>query len=72
MSDVALAALTFACLVAASIGSLVFHRKVPERHRQSDTHDVIKLTANIFVVMTSLLLGLLINNSKNTYELGRP
>ncbi|HZA95061.1 MAG TPA: hypothetical protein VE421_02910 [Burkholderiaceae bacterium] len=39
-----------------------------DRHRDDDTHNVIRLAANIFVVMTSLVLGLMLNSAKNTFE----
>ena len=41
---------------------------MPLHHRQEDTHNVVKLAAHIFVVMTSLVLGLLINSAKSTFE----
>ena len=37
-------------------------------HRQEDTHNVLKVIAGIFGVMTSLVLGLTINSARNTYE----
>jgi hypothetical protein len=58
----------FLLLAAASLGALFFHERMPVGQRQEDTHGVVRLAANIFVVMTSLVLGLLINSAKNTYE----
>ena len=57
-----------ACLLAASLGSLALHRRFPSRRRDEETLSVVRLTANIFVVMTSLILGLLINSAKNTLD----
>jgi hypothetical protein len=68
MQEAAIAALIFACLVAASLASQSLYRKIPERHRQDDTHQVVTSLAGIFVVMTSLVLGLLLNSAKNTFE----
>lgn len=59
---------TFLGLVLASFGCLVLHPHLPERHRNEETHAVVRLTANIFVVMTSLVLGLLINSSKTAFD----
>ncbi|GBD48247.1 bestrophin-like domain [Methylopila sp. Yamaguchi] len=59
---------TFLGLVLASFGCLAFHPRLPERHRNEETHNVVRLTANIFVVMTSLVLGLLINSSKTAFD----
>ena len=58
----------FALLVAASLGSLALHRRYPTRRRDEETITVVRLTANVFVVMTSLILGLLINSAKNTLD----
>jgi hypothetical protein len=61
-------ALVFVCLVAASIGTMLTYSKLPIHHRQDETNTVVRLVANIFVVMTSLVFGLMINSSKNTFE----
>lgn len=68
MHEILVAAAIFLCLVAAAIVSLVVSERLPTRYRDDDTHNVVRLAANIFVVTTSLVLGLLINSAKNTYE----
>lgn len=68
VNEFVVAALVFVCLMAASLGCLGLHRKLPLRHRDEDTHNVIKLTTGVFVVTTSLVLGLLINSAKNKFE----
>jgi hypothetical protein len=66
--ELLIAAAIFACLVASAIGSLLLSERLPVRYRDDDTHSVVRLAANIFVVTTSLVLGLLINSAKNTFE----
>ena len=68
MHEILVAGAIFVCLVVAALGCLVLSAKLPEHHRNDDTYNVVRLAANIFVVMTSLVLGLLINSSKNTFE----
>ena len=68
MQEVLVAAAIFLCLTAASLVSLLVSERLPAHYRHEDTHSVVRLAANIFVVMTSLVLGLLINSSKNTFE----
>lgn len=58
----------FACLAGASLISLAVHERFPAQHRQDDTSAVVRLAANLFVVMSSLVLGLMINSAKNTFE----
>jgi hypothetical protein len=66
--EVLIGAVVFVCLVAASIGTMLTYSRLPIHHRQDETNTVVRLVANIFVVMTSLVFGLMINSSKNTFE----
>lgn len=68
MREILTAFLIFLCLVAASLGSLALYERMPSHHRHDDTNAVVRLVANIFVVMTSLVLSLMINSAKNTFE----
>jgi hypothetical protein len=68
MYEILVAVAIFLCLVAASLGSLVVSERLPAQYRHDDTHNVIRLATNIFVVATSLVLGLLLNSSKNVFE----
>jgi len=60
--------LTFCCLVAASLGALLLYARLPQRYQQEETVAVIRLVGNVFIVMTSLVLGLMINSARNTFE----
>jgi len=68
MDEYALGVVVFACLLAASLGSLAIYRRFPSHRGDDETLTVVRLVANIFVVMTSLVLGLLINSAKNTLD----
>ncbi|CAN7594906.1 DUF4239 domain-containing protein [Aminobacter sp. LjRoot7] len=68
MREAQIAILIFVCLVVASLGSMLTHERLPTRHRQDDTTGVVRLVANIFVVMTSLVMGLMLNSARNTFE----
>jgi hypothetical protein len=67
-NEIPIAILTFALLSAASYTAVHFYPKLRASHRNDDTNAVVRLVANIFVVMTSLVFGLMINSSKNTFE----
>ena len=56
------------CLLTASIGSLALYRRYPLHRGDDETLNVVRMIANIFVVMTSLVLGLLLNSAKNTLD----
>ncbi len=68
MNEVRIALFVFLCLTAASLGALFLYQKLPEHERQDDTHLVMRLLANIFVVMTSLVLGLMITSAKGRFD----
>ncbi|MBP1881584.1 hypothetical protein [Agrobacterium rubi] len=68
MSETFIAALIFCCLCVSSIGAVFVSPKMAVRHRDDETSAVVRLVANIFVVMASLVFGLMINSAKNTYE----
>ena len=68
MRETVIALLVFVALVAASLGSGVLYDRIPERHRVAATEDIVRLIANIFVVLASLVLGLMINSARVTFD----
>jgi len=68
MNEVWVAVTIFVCLSLASLGAMFVSPKMLARHRDDDTNGVIRLIANIFVVMSSLVFSLMINSAKNSYE----
>jgi len=68
MSEIRVATLSFLCLIIAGIGTLITYDRLPAKHLQDDTNGTIRLLANVFVVIASLVLGLLMNSAKNTFE----
>jgi hypothetical protein len=68
VSDLWIALVFFLCLVGASVLSLFTHTRLPTWHNAAETREVVRLCASIFVVMTSLVLGLMVNSAKNTFE----
>src|SRR3989344_5897014 len=68
MDLVWIAAAIFVCLFSAALVIIHVCPKLPAHHRDEETNTVVRLLANLFVVMTSLVFGLLINSAKNTFE----
>lgn len=62
------AALIFVLLGAAALCSLLLYDRLPSRYHHEDTGSVVRLVSNLFVMMTSLVLGLMVNSAKNTFE----
>lgn len=63
-----IAAILFVCLLVTSLASAAIYRRLPARHRDDDSLNVVRMIASIFVVMTSLVLGFLISSAKTTLE----
>jgi hypothetical protein len=70
LKEIIVASLVFLALAGVSLGVLLSHDRLPAHHRHDDTQNVVRLIANIFVVMTSLALGLLLNSAKTKFETG--
>ena len=68
MHEFLVAASIFVCLIAAYFVSQRLYGWLPESQREEDTHQVVRSLAGLFVLMTSLLLGLMLNSARNTFE----
>ena len=68
MNPPAVAHFIFALLVVASVGVLFVQHRLPARYHEESTRTAVRTVANIFVVMTSLVLGLMLNTTKNRFD----
>ncbi len=62
-----MAILGFLSMMGAALIALFSKRTVPS-NQMADTNSLVRLVGNLFVVMTSLLLGLMMASSKNTLD----
>ena|SRR5262245_43231150 len=60
------AVLTFLSVLGAALLGHFSKTRLPSQHRQDDTTIVVGLVGNLFVVTTSVFLGLMLNSAKNT------
>src|SRR3569833_1248703 len=68
MNEAVIAVLVGGALVAASLGSAALYRRLPEKHRQDETEEIVRHLADIFVVLASLVLGLMSSSSRGTFD----
>ncbi|WP_119388110.1 DUF4239 domain-containing protein [Taklimakanibacter lacteus] len=68
MREAIIALVIFFCLLAAAFGTLEAYARLPGKYREDDTFNVVRLVATIFVMMSSLVLGLMVNSSRNAFE----
>ena len=68
MLETVIAVAVCVALVVAALGSRALYERLPERHRVTETENIVRLIANIFVVLASLVLGLMINSARTTFD----
>ena len=68
MTNIWIAVGVFACLVIASMSMMLLYPRLSSRHRDDETNSVVRSVAGIFVVMASLVFGLLINSANATFK----
>jgi hypothetical protein len=68
VTELLVAVVTFLCLTAGAFAALYASAREPFKRLRADTVETVSLVANIFVVMTSLVLGLMMYSAKNTLE----
>jgi hypothetical protein len=61
-------AIATACLLAAVGIGMWLRRFIPEHHLSPDSRDTVKLAMGLVATMSALLLGLLVNSAKNSYD----
>jgi hypothetical protein len=68
MNPVVIGLITFGCSYGAAVVGLTLHSKVPERHLDGDSKDVMKLVLGLIATLSALVLGLLIASAQNLYS----
>jgi hypothetical protein len=68
MYEVVVGLVVFGCLFGAAMLALWLHPKLPSGSRDRDTHDVVKLSIGMIVVMSSLVLGLMTASLKKSFD----
>jgi hypothetical protein len=68
MSPIAVAALVFGCTFLGALIGLLLHARLPDRHLDADSKDVIKLVMGLIGTMAALVLGLLISSAHRSYD----
>jgi hypothetical protein len=55
-------------MMGAALLGFLSKTGLPSEHLQDETRSMVRLVASLFVVMTSLVLGLMLDSAKNTFE----
>jgi hypothetical protein len=68
MTELLVGVVTFLCLTVGAFAGLYASAREPFKRLLAESAETVSLVANVFVVMTSLLLGLMMYSAKNTLE----
>ncbi|SHF29521.1 Protein of unknown function [Kaistia soli DSM 19436] len=66
--EMTIALITFGCLCAASLGALFTYERLPAHHLDDKTLDIVRIIANIFGLLSSLVLGLLVSSASGNFS----
>lgn len=69
MNGLAFAAITFGLVLVATLLGLLLRRRLPEAHLSENSRDSLKLAIGLIASLLSLVLGLVISSSKNSFDL---
>jgi hypothetical protein len=68
VSDLAIALLVLACVLAGAVFGFVFNASLPRHHLGEDSRDSVKQTVGVLSTLTALVLGLLLATAKSAYD----
>ncbi|MGY3607240.1 MULTISPECIES: bestrophin-like domain [unclassified Bradyrhizobium] len=68
MMNLLISLLVFALIFGGALAGMAVRPLLSEHHLQSDSKDVVKLTAGLIGTLTALVLGLLIASAKTTFD----
>jgi hypothetical protein len=71
MNTALITAIVSACLLAAVWIGMWLRRFLPEHHLSPHSRDTVKLSMGLVATMSALLLGLLVNSAKTSYDTTR-
>jgi hypothetical protein len=71
MGPVAVGCIVMICVFGGALLGMAIHTMLPEQHLSSDSKDVIKLGMGLIATMSALVLALLTNSAKGSYDAQR-
>jgi hypothetical protein len=68
MNAIAVGIITFVCVFGGAVAGMFLRRFIPEHHLTVDAKDAIKMGAGLIATLSALVLGLLVNSAKNSFD----
>jgi hypothetical protein len=63
-----IALIVFVCVFSSAILGFYIGKKLPDRHLEGDSKDIVKLSTGLIATLSALVLGLLVSSSKGTFD----
>ena len=71
MSPFEVGCIVLACVFGGALLGMAIHKRLPEQHLSAESKDVIKLGMGLIATMSALVLALLTNSAKGSYDTQR-
>ena len=71
MSPIEVGCIVLACVFGGAMLGMTIHTLLPENHLNAESKDVIKLGMGLIATMSALVLALLTNSAKGSYDTQR-
>lgn len=71
MSPIVVGGIVLACVFGGALLGMAIHAILPEHHLNAESKDVIKLGMGLIATMSALVLALLTNSAKGSYDTQR-
>jgi hypothetical protein len=71
VNPIGVGAIVLVCVFGGAMLGMVIHTLLPEHHLNSESKDVIKLGMGLIATMSALVLALLTNSAKGSYDTQR-
>ena len=71
MSPFEVGCIVLACVFGGAMLGMTIHTRLPEQHLNTESKDVIKLGMGLIATMSALVLALLTNSAKGSYDTQR-
>lgn len=71
MSPMDIGCIVLVCIFGGALLGMVLHRILPEHHLSTESKDVIKLAMALTATMSALVVALLVNSAKGSYDTQR-
>src|SRR4029453_16532929 len=68
MDSRAVALIVFACVFGSAMFGFFLGKKLPHKHLDNESKDIVKLATGLIATLSALVLGLMVSSAKGTFD----